>query len=91
MAVYVDNLRVLKRIGNRGSWRFSHMIADTRDELDKMAELIDLDQKWKQNPGEGREHFDVTENYRQRALDLGAKQITVRRMVLNLQPGRSRN
>ena len=89
MSVYVDDLKKLKHIkgqtgGNKGSWRFSHMIADTRRELDEMAETIGVDLRWKQNAGERTEHFDVTENMRLRALKAGAVQLTVRQLAERL-------
>lgn len=60
------------------------MIADTRNELDKMAEDIELDSRWKQHAGERREHFDVTENYALRAVKLGAVRISTRELAKRL-------
>lgn len=84
MSVYVDHARIPVKMGHRGIWRFSHMIADTRAELDEMAEKIQLDLKWKQKAGERQEHFDVTENYRSRVISLGGKPITVRELAQRL-------
>lgn len=85
MAVYVDHARVPMRVPRKGTWRMSHMIADTRSELDAMAENLDLAERWKQKPGEQKEHFDVTENYRRSAIFYGAKEITVRELVTKLR------
>lgn len=84
MSVYVDDAKIAVKIGYKGVWQFSHMIADTRRELDAMAEAIELDAKWKQKAGEQHEHFDVTNNYRSRAIREGAKPISVRELSLKL-------
>lgn len=82
MSVYVDNARVPKRYDRYGfPWRLSHMIADTRAELDDMVFALGLDQRWKQKVGTRKEHFDVTENYRRRAIKAGAKEVSVRELV----------
>lgn len=84
MSVYVDDLKRLKHLGKGRSWRFSRMIADTRRELDEMAETIGVDLRWKKDAGERHEHFDVTENMRLRALEEGAVQLTVRQLAERL-------
>lgn len=83
MSVYVDDFRAAVRVG-QAIWKMSHMIADTREELDAMAEAIELDAKWKQKAGEKQEHFDVTENYRQRAIGKGAIAITAKELARKL-------
>ena len=79
MSVYVDDFQAKRWMGNKnGFWMFSHMIADTREELDVMAEKLNLEQRWKQCVGTRKEHFDVTENYRKRAIQEGAIVLSVR-------------
>lgn len=56
MTVYVDNARIRKGGGN-----WSHMTADTRAELDRMADIIGLDFSWIQYPDTWKEHYDVTD------------------------------
>jgi hypothetical protein len=85
MTVYVDTYRELVPMGRSGNWRISHMIADTRSELDEMAESLELKSRWKQDVGESSEHFDVTENFMVRAIKLGAKEISPQELVEKLQ------
>jgi hypothetical protein len=62
--------------GTRGAW--SHLIADTSDELVSFAAALKLRESWIQFPGTFREHFDVTENVRNRAISMGAIPISMR-------------
>ncbi len=67
-----------------GVW--SHLLSDLpgeagRRELLAFAERLGIEARWIQNPGTAREHFDVTEPTRQRALALGAVPITYGRAV----------
>jgi hypothetical protein len=80
MSVYVDDFKIRRTVGYGHKWVFSHMIADTREELDEMAEKIELDLKWKKDAGTRKEHFDVTENYRQRAIEAGSIQVSTREL-----------
>jgi len=84
MSVYVDDMKARVQMGRKGVWIMSHMIADTRRELDEMAERLELNPKWKQKVGDRLEHFDVTENYRQRAIQEGAIPLKVRELALKL-------
>lgn len=85
MSVWVDHVRAPVKYPGKSVWYFNHMIADTRSELDAMAEAIELDPKYKQSVGEWNEHFDVTESYRDRAIKFGAKPVGVRTIVIRLQ------
>lgn len=74
MTVYVDNMRRMATVGAfRARW--SHMLADTHAELMDMAARLGLRTDWIQHEGTHREHFDLTEQRRTRAIALGAKQI----------------
>lgn len=80
MAVYVDNMLVRADVPNgahtvRGRW--SHMQADTREELDAMADTIGLRRSWIQHPGEWMEHYDVTLTKRALALKAGAIELII--------------
>lgn len=75
MAVYVDDMRRPARVGRLNS-RWSHMFADTTDELVAMAKALGLRPDWIQKAGTHREHFDLTEPKRLEAIRLGATQIT---------------
>lgn len=81
MAVYVGPLREVKR-SKRWHWpKACHMVADTSDELDEMAEQIGLDQRYKQDPLTYREHFDLNGSYRERAMICGARSVDERKIA----------
>lgn len=85
MAVYVDDYRASVSFSSQRAWKMSHMIADTRSELDEMVERLELDQKWKQNCGEQKEHFDIVESKRQWAIKFGAKTISCKELVCKMR------
>lgn len=71
MAVYVDDMRA-----PYGRMVMCHMIADSSEELHRMADRIGLARKWCQHPGTYREHYDVSLGKRARAVAAGAVEIT---------------
>lgn len=71
MTVYVDDMRRTASVAGRKD-RWSHLMADTSEELFAFAVTIGLNPEWVQKPGTYREHFDVTEGIRRRALAHGA-------------------
>jgi hypothetical protein len=78
MTVYVDNYNARVDVPNggrvvRGVW--SHMTADTREELDAMADVIGMKRSWIQYPGTWKEHYDVTLSRRKLALAAGAVEV----------------
>jgi hypothetical protein len=74
MTVYVDNMRRRATVGRtNGSW--SHLLADSPEELREFANRLGLNSRWIQHEGTYREHFDVVESVRQRAINLGAEAI----------------
>lgn len=81
MSVYVDDLfrKATVPNGNRtvsGEW--CHMEADTREELDAMADRIGLRRSYIQKPGHPvYEHYDVTRPMRARAIAAGAIPMTM--------------
>jgi len=84
MTVYVDDMFLEATVPNgsrRVHARWCHMLADTREELDAMADAIGLRRSWIQYPGTWREHYDVTESRRSAAVALGAVEITVLEMA----------
>lgn len=88
MAVYVDNFMVKADVQNgsrvvRGRW--SHMTADTRAELDAMADKIGLKRQWIQYPGTWHEHYDVTMSRRAAAVKAGAIEVDVREHLATLK------
>jgi hypothetical protein len=75
MTVYVDDMMRTATVGRLRA-RWSHMLADTHEELIAMARKIGLRPEWIQHEGTHREHFDLTEQRRTRAIALGAEQIS---------------
>ncbi|MET4143867.1 DUF4031 domain-containing protein [Arthrobacter sp. UYCo732] len=77
MTVYVDNMRMPATVGRiRANW--SHLTADTTEELVEFADRLGLKRSWIQNPGHAwKEHFDVTDTKRELAIRLGAQPVTL--------------
>ena len=80
MAVYVDDMQAAY-----GRMRMSHMLADSSEELLAMADRIGLARRWLQYAGDAKEHFDVCQQYRQRALAAGAQAISMREVARLVQ------
>lgn len=81
--VYVDDMYDTKKYGNMGQFgrmKMSHMMADTKEELLTMADKIGVNRKWIQKEGTPSEHFDVSMSARKKAIEYGAKAITLREM-----------
>jgi hypothetical protein len=88
MAVYVDDFRVPAAVGRiRGRW--SHLTADSPQELVTFAEGIGLRRAWFQRRCKSARcpavagvcahfHFDVTDAKRDDAIDAGAIPIDIR-------------
>jgi hypothetical protein len=77
MAVYVDDMRRQAKVGRcRPNARWSHLMADTPEELAEFAGRLGLDPSWLQHPGTHREHYDVTDARRAEALRMGAQHIS---------------
>lgn len=76
MSVYVDDMFRKATVPNgarsvTGEW--CHMQADTREELDAMADKIGLRRSWIQYPDDDvKRHYDVTRPRRAAAVAAGA-------------------
>lgn len=82
MSVYVDSLQVWPNATGIFRAGSCHMAADTLEELHEMARKIGMRREWFQ-PSKGRHpHYDLVKSRRDRAVALGAKEITGREMVL---------
>lgn len=93
MTVYVDDARIYARVGSISSL-WSHLIADTEEELHAFAQSIGLRRSWFQVPKglDGKSpalphslkaqmwHYDVTEGKRQQAIKKGAVSVTRQEM-----------
>jgi hypothetical protein len=84
MTVYVDDIRIPATVA-RFTAKWSHLIADTPDELHEFAARLGLRRSYFQDPvisGKPKAtpgtleaemwHYDVTESKRQQAIRLGA-------------------
>lgn len=79
MTVYVDDWRQLATVGPVTD-HWSHLTADSTDELHGFARRMglrpELFQEHRHDPR--RDHYDVTEAGRRRAIELGATPVTWR-------------
>ncbi|WP_234796015.1 DUF4031 domain-containing protein [Mycobacteroides chelonae] len=71
MTVYVDDMRMQATIG-RLEARWSHLTADTEEELHAFAAELGLPRQTAQFPGTWKSHYDVTDFIRDQAIVLGA-------------------
>lgn len=71
MTVYVDDMRMAATIGQLEA-RWSHLTADTEDELHAFASMLGLPRRTAQFPGTWKSHYDITDFTRDRAIALGA-------------------
>jgi Protein of unknown function (DUF4031) len=94
VTVYVDNVRIPATVGRRHA-HWSHLTADTQDELHAFAELLGLRRAWFQRGKSyaGRPpvgwHYDVTDDMRLQALALGAQPVTMRDLAAILSARRA--
>jgi hypothetical protein len=65
MPVYVDDARIPWR-----GRRWSHLVADTAEELFAAAERLGLRREWVQDKGRTL-HYDLPDEYREQAIELG--------------------
>lgn len=81
MTVYVDDARMSAPHLLRGRAKWSHMTADTREELHDFAvNQLGMSRHWFQDHPR-LWHYDVVERTRERAIELGARPVTVREFV----------
>ena len=72
MTVYIDDMHRYA-IGQFKGMKMSHMISDNEDELHLMATRLGLRRAWHQD-----DHYDVPLDAREKAVRLGAIEITYR-------------
>jgi hypothetical protein len=65
VAVYIDDARIRSR-----GREWSHLVADTADELHEAAEQLGLRREWAHNKGRTL-HYDLPEEYRLLAIERG--------------------
>ena len=76
LMVYVDNM-----YAPFGRMKMCHLEADSSEELREFAKRLGLRPEWIQHPGTWKEHFDVSMSLRARAVQMGAKEITMRELA----------
>lgn len=86
MTVYVDTANIPATVGRIKS-RWSHLTADTEPELHAFAARLGLRRSWfqtcKRPCGKGpcvHWHYDLTEQRRTVAVQLGAEQVDMRKL-----------
>ena len=82
MAVYVDSAK-----NPYGRMRMSHMVADSVAELLEMADRIGLDRRHFQ--ASSHPHFDVSQEYRAKAVHSGAVEVDRKGLVRVMQRHRA--
>lgn len=80
MGVYVDNAEL-----PYGRMKMCHLIADTHEELVRMADAIGVARRWIQ--GGTREHFDICLAKRKLAVAQGAIEVDQRQLLSILKGG----
>jgi len=81
VTVYLDDWRQRARLGPVDD-RWSHLVADTDDELHAFAARLGMERAWFQTNARRphQAHYDVPERLRDRALELGAVAVTWRQV-----------
>ncbi len=90
MTVYLDDWRQPARLGPVED-RWSHLVADSDEELHAFASLLGMRREWFQHK-ESRphqSHYDLPERSRQQALTLGAVAVTWRQLGRMMRQRRS--
>lgn len=75
MTTYVDDMQMNATVPNGNhavTGRWSHLMADTDEELHAFAARLGLKRAWAQYPGTWKSHYDVTTTKRAEAIRLGA-------------------
>jgi hypothetical protein len=93
MTVYVDNMRArVPVVGTLRNCRWSHLIADTEEELHAFAARLGLQRRWFQDPRDKHPewpldscaantwHYDVVDAKRRQAIAMGAVEIELREL-----------
>lgn len=89
MTVYIDDAYIPAKVG-RIVTKWCHLTADTTEELVSFARKIGMKPQWIQHAGTWKEHFDVTENRRLKAVEQGAVEIGYRDSIVFLQAKKNR-
>ncbi|MDP9093663.1 MAG: DUF4031 domain-containing protein [Actinomycetota bacterium] len=88
MATYVDTVRSYPGRGLRFT-EFCHLLADTREELQEIADALGIPQRFFQDHP-WRWHHDIPGHLRARAIELGAREVTIHEVGALLRIRRAR-
>jgi hypothetical protein len=82
VSVYVDDLMVYPNA--RGIFRAGscHLAADTLDELHEFAARLGMRRTWFQGKNPRHPHYDLVKSRRDKAVALGAKQVSGRDLIM---------
>lgn len=85
MTVYVDDMSDISmgefKTKSGRTYKMSHCIADTKEELLAMMSKIGVELKWIQYEGTWKEHFDITKSKKALAIKAGAVAIPIKQLV----------
>ena len=76
MTVYVDDKQI-----PYGRMKMCHVGADTREELLKMMKSLNIKPEHIQQEDTWREHFDISQAKRAKAVKLGAVEVTSKQLI----------
>jgi len=76
MAVYIDTMNA-----KYGRMIMCHMLADSEEELNDMADIIGVARKWIQFSGTYKVHYDICLAKKAKALEAGAIEITQQQLA----------
>ena len=79
MTVYVDSLKLTPKTRSWPYLESCHLFADTIQELHDFARTLGLQRAWFQD--KRLKHYDLTAHRREKAVKLGAIEVTSREMV----------
>ena len=83
MTIYIDETQY--DIGLKGLYGWFHIITDGElEELHEFANKLGLKKSWFQNKPK-RPHYDAHKTKRDKAIDLGAKEITTMEQIIILR------
>lgn len=76
MAVYIDTMNA-----KYGRMIMCHMLADSEEELNDMADIIGVNRKWIQYSGTYKVHYDICLAKKAKAMNAGAIEITQQQLA----------
>lgn len=85
MGVFVDDMKLRAKVGNLDAvW--SHLGADSLEEMHEFAQRLGLKRSWFQVSSSGIPHYDITRSMRAKAVKMGAEEVTAQEGFRRLMP-----